>query len=279
LALTRVCPNPDGNEEPVSTVKTRPTGGYAATNSDLSTPSSTGRLLSNRNAVPLPKEEILLVDEVDVFFGSDFYGQTYNQVTQIREPEVRQILELIWSSFKQGGRRLHLSDIKKTAEYMSLVVKMKPFATVVDNEISLMLDAVRRVDDEPYFLDSKDRIGYKVLDTVSYTVTMGYRTVFAYLKEYDRGKLRFHVVNFPTRTSVRPGSLGYPVPLPLWALTRSRFSRNMASQDSCSCQVCMDNQISNSTQSVMVFVSKPARVTCTIGSRKKFHEQHRQIVR
>jgi len=188
MTLTSVGPKQDGNEEPVSTVKTRPIGGHIVTKSDLSTPSSTGRLLSNRNAIPLPKEEILLVDEVDVFFGSDFYGQTYNQVTQIREPEVRQILELIWTSFK-GGRRLHLSDIKKTAAYMTLVAKMKPFATVVDNEISLILDAVRRVDDEPYFLDSKDRIGYRVLDTVSYTVTMGYRTVFAYLKENDRGKL------------------------------------------------------------------------------------------
>jgi hypothetical protein len=33
-----------------------------------------------------PVEEVLLVDEVDVFFCSEFYGQTYNQVVQLREP-------------------------------------------------------------------------------------------------------------------------------------------------------------------------------------------------
>ena len=137
-------------------------------------------------------EEILLVDEVDVFFGSNFYGQTYNQVAQVREPEVATILQQIWNANKRGGRRQRLADVQATPAYVQLLVKLPRYAFLLDNEISLMLDQVRRVDEEPaYHLDpSSDRIGYKVMDTISYEATYGYRTVFAYLKEADKGKLK-----------------------------------------------------------------------------------------
>lgn len=134
--------------------------------------------------------EVILVDEVDVFFGSDFYGQTYNQAAQLREPEIRQILKVIWTSHKQASRRLRLSDIKQMDVYRELVAKFPSFEFVIENEISLMLDDVQRVDEQPYYLDSNDRIGYRVLDTISYDVTLGYRTAFAYLKEYDAGGLK-----------------------------------------------------------------------------------------
>jgi hypothetical protein len=55
-----------------------------------------------------------------------------------------------------------------------------------------MLDHVIHVDAEPiYVLDrGTDRIGYKVMDTISFEATYGYRTVFAYLREADKGTLR-----------------------------------------------------------------------------------------
>lgn len=145
-------------------------------------------------AIPSQKqvmqEEILLVDEVDVFFGSEFYGQTYNQVTQLREPEVAEILKSIWGAHKARGRRPRIADFKTTPEYKRLLRKISGFGFLLDNEIVLMLNQVRRVADEPYHLDPVgQRIGYKVMDTISYEVTYGYRTVFAYLQEYDRGNV------------------------------------------------------------------------------------------
>jgi hypothetical protein len=68
---------------------------------------------------------------------------------------------------------------------------MPLFQFMVDQEVRLMLDHVQRIDDEPYIFDPEsDRIGYKVLDTISYQVTYGYRTVFAYLKETSEGNLK-----------------------------------------------------------------------------------------
>eukprot|EP00977_Amphora_coffeiformis_P020937 scaffold8649_cov185-Amphora_coffeaeformis.AAC.8 len=72
---------------------------------------------SNGNAT---RQQVLLVDEVDVFFGSEFYGQTYNQVVQVHEPEIGTILEYIWSVNGSSGRRLCLSDIKSTPAYKTI---------------------------------------------------------------------------------------------------------------------------------------------------------------
>ena len=135
------------------------------------------------------REEILLVDEVDVFFGPEFYGQTYNQVVEFREPEIEEILTSIWNAWSQGGRRLKLNDIQSMPEHTRLLVKLSSFSFLVDNEILLMLDQVSKVDDVPYYLDiDTDRIGYKVMDSISYDATYGYSTCFAYLKESPKLK-------------------------------------------------------------------------------------------
>ena len=142
-----------------------------------------------KSQFPPSKEDILLVDEVDVFFGREFYGSTYNQVVEFREPEVATILKRIWEAHTRAGHRLRLNDIKSMSAYKSLLNKMAAFAFLLDNEIALMLNQVRRVDDILYYLDSKnDRIGYKIMDSISYEVTYGYATAFAYLKEKDNFK-------------------------------------------------------------------------------------------
>ena len=118
--------------------------------------------------------------------------ETYNQVAQLRELEVATILRKIWEAHKQGGRKLLLADIKALSEYKDLNLKISGYEFLLDNEIALMLDQVRRVDDEPlYHLDQgSGKIGYKIQDTISYNVTYGYRTIFAYLKEADNGNLK-----------------------------------------------------------------------------------------
>ena len=135
------------------------------------------------------RQEILLVDEVDVFFGSEFYGQTYNKGVFVREPEIEEILKRIWNAWSQGGRRLQLSDIQSMPEYKRLQDKLSLVSFLVDNEISLMLDQVSKVDDVPYYLDiENDRIGYKMMDSINYNLTYGYSTCFAYLKESSKLK-------------------------------------------------------------------------------------------
>lgn len=85
---------------------------------------------------------------------------------------------------------------------------MPSFQFLIDQEIRLMLDHVRRVDSEPYIFDPEnDRIGYKVLDSISYNVTFGYQTIFTYLKEADNGSLR-HKKETLDRVLLMPVSCG-----------------------------------------------------------------------
>lgn len=132
-------------------------------------------------------ENILLVDEVDVFFSGSFYGQTYNKVAFLKEPEIVTILIEIWSASSEGRKKVRLGHIQRMAEYSALMKKYCGFEFCIENEIVRMLDEVRRLDETPYHLDySTDRIGHKVMDSVSFEVNFGYRTVFAYLKEADQ---------------------------------------------------------------------------------------------
>lgn len=38
----------------------------------------------------------MLIDEVDVFFGSNFFGKMFAPTTRIRCPEVTKLLDKIW---------------------------------------------------------------------------------------------------------------------------------------------------------------------------------------
>lgn len=109
----------------------------------------------------------------------------------MKEPEVAEILQHIWAVNKRGSRRQRLADIKALPAYRCLLKKLSGCKYLLDSEIALMLGQVQRVNEIPYHLDrDTDRIGYKVMDTISYEATYGYQTVFAYLKEADEGNLK-----------------------------------------------------------------------------------------
>jgi len=132
-------------------------------------------------------QEILLVDEVDVFFGDTFYGATYNKVTSMHWNEIEQIIKAIWNS---KGQKQWVKDIVAMPEYRALLKKLPNWGFLLETEISLMISQVNKFDDPPYIFDrSTDRVGYKVLDSVSYEVSYGYRTTFAYLNEHSKGNL------------------------------------------------------------------------------------------
>ena len=149
---------------------------------------SISNLARGQQLSKLHTEEILLVDEVDVFFGRDFYGQTYNEVTYIKEPEISEILFMIWEN---RGHRQQLRAIQNTDAYKKLLTKYQAWDFLINNELAMMIDQVGEFNQPAYHLDrATDRIGYKVMDSISYEITYGYRSIFAYLHEASLGNLR-----------------------------------------------------------------------------------------
>ena len=53
-----------------------------------------------------------------------------------------------------------------------------------------MLDAVKNFEGQDYHLDeSKGKIGYPDNDKISYNITYGYKTTFAYFAEFAKNKI------------------------------------------------------------------------------------------
>jgi len=147
-------------------------------------------------------EEILLVDEVDVFFGEDFHGQTYNLVALLESEEVRSLLVKIWEHRAEAQNTARLfRHIQQTEEYKALLGKFSDWEILVKTQVAVMCRDLRHFEEPPYVYDPiTDRVGYVVMDSVCYDVTYGYRTAFAYLlhstaptEDFRREALRLRV--------------------------------------------------------------------------------------
>ena len=136
--------------------------------------------------------EILLVDEVDVFFGSDFYGQTHNQVAVLESAEAEDLLREVWQNRDEvdnlGGL---IQKVLQCPQYQAMLQKYPEFRDVVKSEAVQMCGDLRAhiKDEKDYIFDGR-RIGYKIMDGVAFDVVKGYKTAFAYLQEATKGQLQ-----------------------------------------------------------------------------------------
>ncbi|CAE8613906.1 unnamed protein product [Polarella glacialis] len=136
--------------------------------------------------------ELLLVDEVDVFFSQDFYGKTHNQVTFLEADEVRDILFAVWElrdSRANPGRLFNM--VKATPAFAALLSKFQQWHFLIETEVGAMCADLKDFDAIPYYYNrAENRIGYKIMDSIDYDVVFGYKTAFAYLSEASNQRLR-----------------------------------------------------------------------------------------
>jgi len=55
-------------------------------------------------------EEILLIDEVDVFFSKEFYGELYSTEASIIDIKITELIMYIWNNQKDD---LNMSKVKE----------------------------------------------------------------------------------------------------------------------------------------------------------------------
>ena len=134
-------------------------------------------------------EEILLVDEVDVFFGSDFYGQTHNQVAVLAFLEVQALLREIWKNRDNAANlRAFNQQVFEWKEFKALLQKFPDFSDMVKSEVTQMCaDMKDHLETGNDYIFNGSKIGYKVMDGIAYDVVKGYKTAFAYLQEASKG--------------------------------------------------------------------------------------------
>eukprot|EP01051_Picozoa_sp_SAG22_P005878 SAG22_NODE_363_length_11694_cov_40.815783_17_plen_123_part_00 len=68
--------------------------------------------------------------------------------------------------------------------------RLEPWKDLVEQLVKQMIGDVRSFDGHDYVLDrATAKIGYKEQDGISYTKSYGFKTMFAYFKEFDAAEI------------------------------------------------------------------------------------------
>lgn len=153
------------------------------------------------------RPQVLLIDEVDVFFSDDFYGRTYNPSAKVRHPAISKLTDYIWEQ-----RQLKIDEIARMSEedrekekaktpYMSLkalkdtevyknalnVFKDDYKFLVEEAAKKMIVDVVEYESPTHKYVIHNGLIGYENQDQISTNATIGYQTLFAC---YYKNKLK-----------------------------------------------------------------------------------------
>ncbi len=145
----------------------------------------------SKNISKRPK--ILLVDEVDVFFSKEFFGNLYPPLTVLKNQSINNIIDFVWQN---RNSNLNLFVIKRSKQFKNLVSKYRNWKYLIIEAIKDMIADVKLYENHDYLVHNY-KIGYKYQDTISHNISYGYQTIFAY----------YHELENPTKGEVRKKNL------------------------------------------------------------------------
>ena len=131
------------------------------------------------------RPRVLLVDEVDVFFSEDFYGNYYKPTLPLRHKHVSTLLKYIWRH-RDSDKQLRLAAVQGSQEYRNCLSVLRNCDDLLEQCVKGMLMDIRGYKKElgheyEIFKGSTGAmtIGYKDQDQLSESKTFGYKTLFA----------------------------------------------------------------------------------------------------
>lgn len=151
-----------------------------------------GAKLSTEIRVKSPKPTLLLIDEVDVFFKSGFYGSSYTIVSTLRCQEISALLQYLWAK-KDDPNAICFNSVSKSAQYIACLERFdNAFVTLIEEAIKNVvydLGVFLNVTHQYELDESTQTIGYKNQDRIDTQISVGYLTLFAYFKEHDKNRV------------------------------------------------------------------------------------------
>jgi uncharacterized membrane protein YgcG len=179
-------------------------------------------LAKTRPAVPAPRPtkatrpRVLLADEVDVLFGSDFFGRSYNMLASLRssagEKEIENLIRFIWTFRNKKKDAVWLNELVPSPQYQACLARFSEWPFLVENVAKRMLHDVWDTEHQVDHVDPIKGIGYYDSDNVlTYTRRDGYKTLFAYMRENeaDKSKISDKMVLDEMNFLVNAGTLSY----------------------------------------------------------------------
>ena len=163
------------------------------------------------------KNQVLLVDEVDVFMGPEFVGKTHDQVARLQHPAVRKFLETLWKK-REEAKTLHAAqklcfDLKSSPKYRNLLKEFNTTQKVVESQVGMMCtDLYGYLQEDqpmPEFNHLQNCIGYKIQDRVDCDAVFGYKTAFAYIEKHKELNMTYERLNEALSLLVPCGQFSY----------------------------------------------------------------------
>lgn len=123
------------------------------------------------------------------FFGSDFYGRTYNPTTLLINENTYKLLEFVWSN------RNHITPqaVFALADFASLVSNYPKLSDLLKAEVYDLVNTAKefseKLKNSKYVLKN-NKIGYEEADSLNFNMQVGYLTTFTYFYEFSRGNIQ-----------------------------------------------------------------------------------------
>ncbi|CAF2919583.1 unnamed protein product [Rotaria sp. Silwood2] len=109
------------------------------------------------NSQLIERAKILLIDEVDVFFSQDFYGNVCTPSTSLRDPTITSLTNFIWTQRKS---KLNLNQVKATPEYVACSNRFPNWEPLILEAVKSLIYDVISFESHNYIV-KEDKIGYK----------------------------------------------------------------------------------------------------------------------
>jgi len=156
------------------------------------------------------RQNIVIIDEVDVFFNRAFYGAFYNPVLRFHHKKICALIELIWNMHKLGHSML-LSSLRSTKEYKECITLWDDLSPLLDKAINEMLQALNHYKPENghHYTLIHGKIAYPYQDGITSDIYVGYKTMWAYYHEYDQGKVNVEILTDNVGLLINCGNYAY----------------------------------------------------------------------
>ena len=152
-----------------------------------------------KNTKPLPKykkriiktnkekrKKILFIDEVDIFFQENFYGNQYIPVASLKDETISKLAHHIWDN-----KITSIEKLEESTPYQNCCKKYSGWEQIILEASKDMIHGAQNYNDHNPILE-KGKIGYKENDGISFKTRYGYKTLFKAISENKLGNISDH---------------------------------------------------------------------------------------
>ncbi|KAL4445288.1 hypothetical protein ABPG74_022101 [Tetrahymena malaccensis] len=151
------------------------------------------------------RPKILLIDEVDVFFNTQFYGNVYTPLARLQHSTIQQLTDYLW---QQRKNNVTFFQAKNSLEFKNCCQHFQGWESLLEEGLRDMIVDLQDYEHE-YEITLDGKIGYKEMDDISYNISYGYKTLFAHYKEFEAERISKTTLTENIFIGIRCGSFSY----------------------------------------------------------------------